>query len=359
MKDYGADGCCNEGAQYYRHAGLTLWGCLEILSNVAPEAFRPLFRETKIKNIAEYICNVHVEGPYYLNFGDCSPLAGRCGAREYRFGQAVGSDALQALAAADFRADADPDHLQNPDGSTHINLWYRLTTAFAEQELMEYAAVPQHRSAVWYPSVGIYAARQGSWVLGAKFGSNGDSHNHNDTGSITVYKDGRPFLIDIGVESYTKKTFSLSGMRSGRCRAHGTTCPPLTACSSCPARNTLPGRCAPRKIASPANWRARTRHPGAYHLPPQRICQRTGHHPAGRNRLSRHSRPDPAHRAATRPHCGRFAVGTLGGIRFDPDAATAAVTAVPITDPRLRTAWPETIYKITLHFQKMLKLELY
>lgn len=49
MKDYGADGCCNEGAQYYRHAGLTLWGCLEILSNVAPEAFRPLFRETKIK----------------------------------------------------------------------------------------------------------------------------------------------------------------------------------------------------------------------------------------------------------------------------------------------------------------------
>ena len=52
-------------------------------------------------------------------------------------------------------------------------------------------------------------------------------------------------------------------------------------------------------------------------------------------------------------------MGTLGGIRFDPDAATAAVTAVPITDPRLCTAWPETIYKITLHFQKMLKLELY
>ena len=85
LKDYGADGCCNEGAQYYRHAGLTLWGCLEILSSIVPEAFSPLFHEPKIKNIAEYICNVHVEGPYYLNFGDCSPLAGRCGAREYRF----------------------------------------------------------------------------------------------------------------------------------------------------------------------------------------------------------------------------------------------------------------------------------
>ena len=59
------------------------------------------------------------------------------------------------------------------------------------------------------------------------------------------------------------------------------------------------------------------------------------------------------------PAADGFAVGTLGGIRFDPAAVAAAVTAVPITDPRLRTAWPETIYKITLHFQKMLNLELY
>ena len=58
------------------------------------------------------------------------------------------------------------------------------------------------------------------------------------------------------------------------------------------------------------------------------------------------------------PTADGFAVGTLGGIRFDPAAVAAAVTPVPITDPRLRTAWPETIYKITLHFQKMLNLEL-
>ena len=59
------------------------------------------------------------------------------------------------------------------------------------------------------------------------------------------------------------------------------------------------------------------------------------------------------------PTADGFAVGALGGIRFDPEKATTEVTPVPITDPRLRTAWPETIYKITLHFQKMLNLELY
>ncbi|MBQ8969943.1 MAG: heparinase II/III family protein, partial [Lachnospiraceae bacterium] len=31
---------------------------------------------------------------------------------------------------------------------------------------------------------------------------------HNDVGSFTLYKEGKPFLIDLGVETYTKKTFS-------------------------------------------------------------------------------------------------------------------------------------------------------
>ena len=360
LKDYGADGCCNEGAQYYRHAGLTLWGCLEILSSIVPEAFSPLFHEPKIKNIAEYICNVHVEGPYYLNFGDCSPLAGRCGAREYRFGQAVGSDALQALAAADFRADADPDHLQNPDGSTHINLWYRLTTAFAEEEMMAYSAAPRHHLTVWYPSVGVYAARQGSWVLGAKFGSNGDSHNHNDTGSITVYKDGRPFLIDIGVESYTQKTFSPQRYEIWTMQSAWHNLPTFdgvqqlpgaeyAARKVCTDKNSITGELAGAYPPIPGL----TTYRRSVSVSEQGVTLRDETDYPGTVDLTMLTEQKPV------PAADGFAVGTLGGIRFDPAAVTAAVTPVPITDPRLRTAWPETLYKITLHFQKMLNLELY
>ena len=362
LKDYGADGCCNEGAQYYRHAGLTLWGCLEILSNVAPEAFRPLFRETKIKNIAEYICNVHVEGPYYLNFGDCSPLAGRCGAREYRFGQAVGSDALQALAAADFRADADPDHLQNPDGSTHINLWYRLTTAFAEQELMEYAAVPQHRSAVWYPSVGIYAARQGSWVLGAKFGSNGDSHNHNDTGSITVYKDGRPFLIDIGVESYTKKTFSPQRYEIWTMQSGWHNLPQFDpdgakydqqpgaafAAADVTVTDALDGLAmdlAPAYGSVPGLGRYRR----SVHLTDTGLTLRDETDYPGTVALTLMSVEKPAVDGDTVAF-GALAAAAVTG------ADKIVTEAVPITDPRLRQAWPDTLYRTRIYFTQQLSL---
>lgn len=359
LKDYGEDGCCNEGAQYYRHAGLTLWGCLEILSAVAPDAFRPLFRERKIKNIAEYIRNVHVEGPYYLNFGDCSPLAGRCGAREYRFGQAVGSDALCALAAEDFRTDPDPDHLENPDATTHINLWYRLTTAFAEAELVACTLPQPGPITVWYPSVGVYAARKGPWVLGAKFGSNGDSHNHNDTGSITVYRNGRPFLIDIGVESYTKKTFSPQRYEIWTMQSAWHNLPTFGGVQQLPgaeyaARDVhTTENCISGELAGaypPIDGLTTYHRTASVSENGVKISDSTDWPGSVELTLLTEQKPMPAPDG--------FAVGTLGGIRFDPETVRAEVTPVPITDPRLRTAWPETIYKITLHFKKMLNLEL-
>ena len=48
----------------------------------------------------------------------------------------------------------------------------------------------------------------------------------------------------------------------------------------------------------------------------------------------------------------------LGRICFDPDTVEAVVQPVPVTDPRLRTAWPEEIYRITLHFRHAVELRL-
>jgi len=56
--------------------------------------------------------------------------------------------------------------------------------------------------------VGIFITRDDVRYLAVKAGDNNDSHNHNDTGSFTIYKYGKPLLIDVGVETYTKKTFS-------------------------------------------------------------------------------------------------------------------------------------------------------
>lgn len=203
LEEYGEDGCCDEGAQYYRHAGLCLFNCLEILNGITQGAFQPAYETEKVKNIAAYILNVHVDGIYYVNFADCSPVAGRCGAREFLFGKRTKNQDLMAFAASDYRNSSDPLMTEEH------NLFYRLQTIFTYEEMTAFPEKADifHKD-LWYESTGLFLVRDEHLVLAVKAGDNDDSHNHNDTGSFTIYKDGKPFLIDVGVETYTKKTFS-------------------------------------------------------------------------------------------------------------------------------------------------------
>ena len=206
LKDYGTDGCCEEGAQYYRHAGLCLYGAMTVLNAVTGGHFASLFQWDKVRNIAAYILNVHVDDKYYFNFADCSPIAGRAGVREYLFGLATGQEDLCRFAAKDFRAGQGQLHTDEVNGG---NLFYRMQTVFHYDELMRQdTAQPLSHRDVYYPSVGLFLVHSDALSLAVKAGDNADSHNHNDTGSITLYKNGQPILADIGVETYTQKTFS-------------------------------------------------------------------------------------------------------------------------------------------------------
>ncbi|OLP60604.1 heparinase [Xaviernesmea oryzae] len=202
LKDYGEDGACEEGAQYYRHAGLCLFNALATLSSLAPDAFGPLFNEPKIRNIADYIRHVHVAGRRYINFADCAAVCDPCGARDYLFGKAVGARAPMAFAASDWRSAGEPLF------SEEINLVYRLQALFCVEEMRAFQEEPSPPPDIFYPSIGLFIARDSRFTLAVKAGDNGDSHNHNDVGSVILYRDGRPLLIDVGVGTYTAKTFS-------------------------------------------------------------------------------------------------------------------------------------------------------
>ena len=203
LAEYGEDGCCDEGAQYYRHAGLCLFGCMEILNAVTGGHFKALYQEPKIKNIAAHILQAHAAGPYYINFADCSPVAGRCGAREFLFGLRTENPRLMKLAVQDFKASEDPLLREEH------NLYYRLLTLFCARDMLDFQTdVPALGDDLYYPSAGLFLVRDDRFCLAVKAGDNDDSHNHNDTGSFTVYLDGQPLFADIGVETYQKKTFS-------------------------------------------------------------------------------------------------------------------------------------------------------
>ncbi|MCD7818180.1 MAG: heparinase, partial [Lachnospiraceae bacterium] len=76
ISDYGEDGCCDEGASYYRQSTLCLHQILEICNEVMNGAFESCFLSRKFQNMAMFLYHMHVEGNYYINFADCSAMPG-------------------------------------------------------------------------------------------------------------------------------------------------------------------------------------------------------------------------------------------------------------------------------------------
>jgi hypothetical protein len=369
LKDYGEDGCCNEGAQYYHHAGLCLFGAMKILDYVTDGAFSPLFQTEKIKNIALYIANMHVDDIYYINFSDCSPIAGRCGIREYLFGKATGQPALMQLAADDYRKTDDRLNL------TEINLFYRIMAAFTDSMIL---SVPHDQSFekkdLYYESVGIFLARDSHYTLAVKAGCNDDSHNHNDTGSITVYADGKPLLIDVGVETYTQKTFSpqryeiwtmqssyhnlpeINHTMQKDGRAYAARDVKVSLNSDAPTISMDIASAYPEEAAIGSYRRTVTLHKGShievtdcFDIAPESVVLS----------FMTYEIPEILHTpqmnagniASQTAPLATIAVGTLAKLHF-LTAVSLSIEEIPITDARLMTAWKHSIYRIQIRPQE-------
>ena len=214
LDSFGDDGCCDEGAQYYGHAGLSLFGCMDLLDRIAEAAaangsgrhpyLESLWHLPLIRNIASYIVKVYAGNGYYLNYADCSPLPGRRTARDFLFGLRTGETALAAFAARDYRSQSWDERILPEEE----NLYVHLLQLFSHEEMMQYPEAAPVVPDAWFESTGLMVARDRIFVLAAKAGDNGENHNHNDVGSVILYKEGHPFLIDLGVETYTALTFS-------------------------------------------------------------------------------------------------------------------------------------------------------
>lgn len=364
LKDYGEDGCCSEGAQYYRHAALTFFNALEILCALAPGLLDDVWQQPKIRNLADYIAQMHVAGRYYLNFSDCSPLAGARGVREYLFGKRVGSPALMALAAADFAADPDPDRLAAADDSEGINLFYHVQTAFAEAEVRGYSPTDTGAPAnVWYPSVGLRVCRAGAFVAGIKAGGNADSHNHNDTGSVTLYKDGKPLLIDVGVETYCKKTFSPQRYEIWTMQSCWHNLPRFVGPDG--VHDQLPGaEYAARDVEVLPDGLAMDLAPAYGPVPGLHYYRRTARLTAqgltltdetdytGTVQLSLMSQEPPA------VNDSALQFGPLARAELTGAVQQITTESLSITDNRLRLAWPDTLYRTVVRFTGRLQIRL-
>ena len=203
---YEPDGGCDEGPSYWGHAGGALYEYLEML-NMSTGGKIDVFDQEIIKNIGRYIYRAQISYPYVINFADASAKSGSRPGIVYRYGKTIEDPVMQAYGA--FLAEKASWDESIPGG----NLEATLMNLFQLSEINQAEASEPLISDFFLPDLQVCGGRdaEGSsdgFFFAAKGGHNAESHNHNDVGSFILYYNGQPAIIDVGVGTYTRQTFS-------------------------------------------------------------------------------------------------------------------------------------------------------
>jgi hypothetical protein len=207
---YEDDGGCDEGPGYWSRAGASLLDCLELLRSATNGAI-DVYGRPLIKEIGRYIYRVHIADDYFVNFADASAKASPAGELVYRYGKRIGDERLAGFGAYLWtRRRGDGTGFADGGGYT---VGRYLSAIFNAAEVTAAPSKPLLPRDAWLAGIQVMTARdrEGSpagFFVAAKGGHNAESHNHNDVGNFIVYRNGRPILIDVGVETYSRKTFS-------------------------------------------------------------------------------------------------------------------------------------------------------
>lgn len=196
-----ADGACEEGTSYWGHAAGKMYDYLQILSD-GTNGKVSLFQEPMIRRMGEYISRSYVGNGWVVNFADASAKGGGDAPLIYRYGRAVGSTEMMQFAAYLLNGKRPTIPLGN-------DTFRSLQCILYNQQLQKTEPAHDIPACTWYPDTEFcYLSNKNDWFMAAKGGFNNESHNHNDVGTFSLYVNTIPVLIDAGVGTYTRQTFS-------------------------------------------------------------------------------------------------------------------------------------------------------
>ena len=206
MNYYKDDGGCEEGPSYWSHAGGKLFDYLELLYRGSNGKI-DIYDEALVQNIGKYIYKAYINGEYFVNFADASAKLKSRPGTIYRYGKRINDPDMTGFGA--FLA----KNQNFGESAFKGKIELALDDLFNLAEIKNAEAKEPLLGDFYLPDTQIMAARDQAENLdglyfAAKGGHNDESHNHNDVGTFILYYNGKPALIDVGVDTYTAKTFS-------------------------------------------------------------------------------------------------------------------------------------------------------
>ncbi|PWV51410.1 heparinase II/III family protein [Chitinophaga sp. S165] len=199
----GDDGAIDEGPVYWSGAAGRVFDALTVLESATSGKLK-IYDAPVISNMAAYIYKTHIAGSYYINVADASPVISTDGLLLYRMGQALKDTTMTSFGAWAFHRypvyTPISGDFAKPRMLFNMKVWADCSNSRGVDP-----AIPD----VWLESIQLMAARTSKGLFVATHGGhNGESHNHNDVGDFIVYASGQPVIIDVGLGTYTAKTFS-------------------------------------------------------------------------------------------------------------------------------------------------------
>ena len=195
-KGYTADGACLEGMSYWLY-GFGYFTYFADLLKRRTQGKINLFDDEKIEKMAAFPQKCFVAGAKKINFSDTGS--------NFDF-----PPALSSFLATEFDSVSIPPieciGLDNySDYCARFALGVRdfiWTDEAISNKAMKSFGANQFPCAGWY----IASSKNGVGIA-AKAGFNGEPHNHNDTGSFHVFKNGNMTLADVGSGEYRSQYF--------------------------------------------------------------------------------------------------------------------------------------------------------
>ena len=196
------DGGIEEGPSYWGGAVGKLYDYLNALYMITGGKVS-IFDEKMVRDMGEFIVRSYVGDGWCVNFADASARSrSEFSDWIYIFGKTIGSSLMTGFAAHRLK-----DQAFHPSPS--LDVWRYLESLKNAGDFLsaEDDYVPARYS--WYPETEFhYMSNDRGVFVAARGGYNDESHNHNDIGSFNLYHDNLPVIIDVGVATYTRQTFS-------------------------------------------------------------------------------------------------------------------------------------------------------
>mgnify|MGYP003300894751 CR=1 FL=1 len=205
---YPLDGGCDEGVTYWGVAGGNLIAYADCIKRLTGGKLE-LTTDQKVKNTARFTVNMYNAPKFCVSFSDSPAKTKGDWAYMYYVGKVMNDKTIIAYAKESFE-NAGTEKTPEPSRSDFGRLIYRAEALAELPSVTEKFELPlgQH-----YDSIKVMIEREKSvapygLVLAAKANHNKESHNHLDTGSISIFKNCEPFILDPGNKTYTAQTFS-------------------------------------------------------------------------------------------------------------------------------------------------------